>query len=420
MRILHSILFNKGYNARMLFLKLNRKTESSESTNVCTDGEIKLFKQYIRDFEPNLIGFSLVSSNFTLYKRLYHCIRHEAPNSQVIVGGWQPSLNPEQTIQFADMVCIGEGDETIRELAYKLSHNESINDIRNIWIKRDTVIIKNSARPLIVDFDYSPFVFNDHVSSFIEDDVLIQGDPYKENERYGTMIGRGCPYHCTYCSNSYMVKQVYPKWSKIRHRKSQHVIDELLRVKETLPNVGRINFYDEVFVPRSEWAKDFFSLYSRLIGFPFYCMFFPGTCDEDTVKMLKDAGLAGVWVGIQSGSDRVRKEVFKRYYSNDVIKKQAEIFNKYGISVKYDLIFDNPFETEEETQETIDLMRQLPKPFLLNLFSLKYFPNTIITQMALEKGIITEEQLNDHLKEDHQNYFITLAKRNKIERLIYG
>ena len=147
-------------------------------------------------------------------------------------------------------------------------------------------------------------------------------------------------------------------------------------------------------------------------------MFYPGTCDENTAKMLNWAGLKGVWLGVQSGSERVRREIFKRYYSNIAILKQAEIFYNYGISVRHDFILDNPFETKKETLETIKLINKLPSPCSVNLFSLKFFPNTEITKRALEKNIITQEQLNDQLKEDHQRYLIDENKKEEIRKQI--
>ena len=262
---------------------------------------------------------------------------------------------------------------------------------------------------LIFDND---FCFN------IQDNKIIKEDPYFNNTRYGTMIGRGCPYHCTYCSNNYMLKSVYPgSWSKTRFRKGAHVINELVEVKKKLKKVERINFYDEVLITKKTWFGEFLKDYKNKIDLPFYCMFYPGTCDERSAIMLKDAGLAGVWIGIQSGSERVRKEIFKRHYSNEQILRQVELFQKYNISVKFDVIFENPFETPSETEETIQLLRKFPKPLLINMFSLKYFPNTEITQMALKNGIISKSY--DQLLVDRPIYIVAPEKHEEIWNRIH-
>ena len=147
-------------------------------------------------------------------------------------------------------------------------------------------------------------------------------------------------------------------------------------------------------------------------------MFFPGTCSEDLIKAMKPAGLAGVWMGVQSGSERVRKEVFKRNYSNDKVIEQANLFTKYDISVKYDFIFKNPFETDKETEDTIKLMAELPEPKSFNLFSLKFFPHTEITDMALEQKLIDASALDDQLNIDSPVYTISnIEEQHILERV---
>jgi len=204
--------------------------------------------------------------------------------------------------------------------------------------------------------------------------------------------------------------ELYPTWNKTRFRNIDRVIDELKLVKEKLSKVQRINFYDEVFIP-GKWINEFVSKYKKEVALPFYCMFYPGTCNEETAEKLVEAGLIGVWMGVQSGSERERKKVFKRYYTNSTLQNQIRIFRKCGISIKYDFIFDSPFATEDDFIETIKLIRGLPKPFLINMFSLKYFPNTEITEMAFEAGLI--QKTNDELDVDCPDFMLDVKKTGR-------
>lgn len=106
----------------------------------------------------------------------------------------------------------------------------------------------------------------------------------------------------------------------------------------------------------------------------------------------------------------MRNEVFKRRYTNEQVLNQAKIFHKHGVSVRYDFIFDNPFESFEESLETIYMMIELPKPASFNLFSLKYFPNTEITIMAKDAGFITNANIDDNQEKDHDTYTIHQEK----------
>ena len=177
LRQIYSILNEKRYNTKILFVKLNSKTVSNNEINKFTEKELNLLKGFIVNFNPNLIGFSLVSSNFSLYKKIYKEIRNLG-DFKIIVGGWQASLNPEETIKYSDMLCIGEGEEVILEVAEALYNNYSLDNIQNLWTKNSS----NSVRPLIKDFSCYPTLSFDN-SYYIENDSLIEKEPYKENTR---------------------------------------------------------------------------------------------------------------------------------------------------------------------------------------------------------------------------------------------
>jgi len=416
-RQLFSAMKVRGYDTKLLFFKVEFEKEYekrqhdsfTDNKKMVTEQEISLLVEYVAELKPDIISFSLVSPYFQLYKQLYSQIR-DVGCFKIVVGGWQASLNPEDSIPYCDILCVGEGDDAFPELVDCIYNNQPVGNIPNLWVNWNDRINRNDVRPLNTNLDLLPNIVFDPVSTFyIENNHLVNRDPYSENSRYGIMAGRGCPYHCTYCSNSYMAKKVYPRqWSKIRHRSVDHVMNELIEVKGNFPNIKKINFYDEVFIPDKAWAEEFFSRFKNEICLPFYCEFYPGTCKEELLKILKKGGLVGVWLGVQSGSERVRKEVFKRDYSNSQIIQQANMFKKYNISVRHDFIFDNPFESFQESLDSIDLMLELPEPFSLNLFSLKYFPNTDITKMALDANIINIQMIDDHVIWDRRhNYCIS-------------
>ena len=412
-RLLFSILHNLGYNTKLLFFKVPFQNKFATSQDV-SEEELKLFDDFVLEYKPDLIAFSLVSSVFGLYKKIYNRINNLS-DFKILIGGWQASLNPDECIKYSDFVCIGEGEEAIEEFVDKLFNNLPVDSVQNFWIKtKEDKIIKNTPRPILNNLSKYPVsVFDDDLSSYIENNELVNKEVYKSNTRYGIIAGRGCPYRCTYCSNVYMAQNLYQdSWCKIRYRNPDHVMSELLEVKKTLPKIERINFYDEVLIPSKEWANAFFPRYKNEIDLPFYCMFFPGTATEELIKLLKDSLLAGVWIGIQSGSEKIRKNIFKRHYKNSVVIEQANLFKKYDISVRYDFIFDNPFQTFEDSLESVKLMLELPQPYSMNLFSLKYFPNTEITEMALDAGFISSKDLDDKRSADRDGYWIKLNNEN--------
>ncbi len=430
-RSIHAHLIHRKIDAQMMFFKSpiyqgesqkeKIKANFKAEINTVSAKEIALLIKHIVRERYDVVAFSLVSQHFSLYKKIFAELR-KIDRITVVVGGWQASLNPEDTICYTDYLCIGEGEWPLVELIEKLENLEDPLLIENIWVNAKEKPQKNPVRPLTMDLSQFPIPLYENKYSFvIENDRLEQKEPYFFNSRYGTFIGRGCPYRCTYCSNSYMAQNVYPgSWSKIRYRSIEHVQKELFYVKNRLQNVQSINFYDEVFTPPLSWITNFFEWYKKEIGLPFFCFFFPGTCSEEKAEILADAGMKGVWIGVQSGSEKIRKEIFKRHYSNELVLQQAKIFHKYNVSVRYDFIFDNPFESFDQSMESIQLMLELPQPFSLNTFSLKYFPNTEITEMARQAGLIDLSDLDDHNENDQNYYLISNTNNDTKNKFING
>jgi radical SAM superfamily enzyme YgiQ (UPF0313 family) len=121
--------------------------------------------------------------------------------------------------------------------------------------------------------------------------------------------------------------------------------------------------------------------------------------------LLKEAGISFFDLGLQSGSENIRKNIFGRTDTNEMILKADEIIHKHGIKVGYDIIFSE-FETEAEVEEGINFLLKLQKPFKVQRNKLAYYPNFKVTQMALEQNLITKDDIasmNDKVKSQVMN-----------------
>jgi radical SAM superfamily enzyme YgiQ (UPF0313 family) len=142
------------------------------------------------------------------------------------------------------------------------------------------------------------------------------------------------------------------------------------------------------------------------------------------MKLLKEAGISFFDLGLQSGSEHIRKNIFGRTDTNAAILKADSIINKNGITVGYDLIFSE-FETDETIEEGINFLLQLKKPFKVQRNKLAYYPNFDISKIALERGLIKEEDIasmsdkvntqimntRESNKQPLMNYFYFLGRR---------
>jgi radical SAM superfamily enzyme YgiQ (UPF0313 family) len=147
---------------------------------------------------------------------------------------------------------------------------------------------------------------------------------------------------------------------------------------------------DEIFPMRNDYLQEFTVKYKDTIGLPFQATLYPGVLTEEKIVLLKHAGLKEITFGVQSGSRSTIKDVFNRTYTSEVVIRENELITKNKIMVYYDFIIRNPFETEKDYKETLELIRVLKRPYYLKFYTLAFFPEHPITKKALDAGYIKE------------------------------
>ena len=378
-RSLQSFIKSKGYETYTIFFKEDRTNKLLEPT----DNEKQLLVGKINKFNPDIISISLRSPQFSIVSGINKLIRKQFPDAAVIWGGTHATMCPEECIEQADYVCVGEGEYPLLEFIKKKSP-----DIKNLWVKKGNRIIKNELRPLIQDLDVLPIPEFTN-KCYIEDSKLINEDPIIKLSKYQIMASRGCPFRCTYCSNSYLHDLFKGRGNYLRRRSVNHIIKELLHVKREFKNLKMISFLDEVFASDREWLEEFVREYKK-INLPFRLEYHPSKVDEENIKLLKKAGLIQVSMGIQSGSQRVRSEIFNRFTPNEQILKATNIFKKHKITANYDIIVDNPYETPKDMADSLNMLLKVPRPYNFVIYSLNNFPKTKLTQRMIADGTIAK------------------------------
>ena len=156
-----------------------------------------------------------------------------------------------------------------------------------------------------------------------------------------------------------------------------------------------VHFYDEVFPNTPGWVDEFVVEYKKHIHLPFTIWSHPNAVRADVLKKLVSVGLTEVIMGIQSGSERVRRDVFHRYETQESIIRATEIIREAGVFWgTYDLMLQHPFETIEDLKESYFLAKRLRRPLELQLHGLNFLPGTDIVPMAIEAGHYTKEEMD--------------------------
>lgn len=400
LRSLSSLLQLHGHRVSLIFYgQMGRthkefhqfsKIEYTEHVpNWCHEKETIELIQVLRNLKTDLIGISLRSAFFATAVELTRKIR-ENFSTPIIWGGIHPTICPEESIQHTDFICRGEGELPMMDLANSLAEGKDITAIPNLWVRNGTQVFKNDLRALN-DPDSLPFP-----DLTEENKHYIFSHPFNVR-MYSIMTSSGCPFNCSFCSNS-ILREIYKgKGSYIRRRSIENVISELLMAKEKY-NIAEVIIQDDIFVDDPKWLYPFLEEYKQKISLPFACFLHSRFISEPLIKSLKEAGLYTADIGIQSGSEKIRRDVYHRRQSNEEIIRAANLLNS-EIGMAYDIITDNPFETKEDLIETVNLLLQFPLPFRLNLTTLILFPNYPVTRKAIESGLIDKPNTDASVRE---------------------
>jgi radical SAM superfamily enzyme YgiQ (UPF0313 family) len=113
---------------------------------------------------------------------------------------------------------------------------------------------------------------------------------------------------------------------------------------------------------------------------------------EERIELLQSAGCVTIVFGLQSASERIRREICNRHYSNDEIESVVKLCKKYGIKVSLEIIFGLPYEEKSDYDQAVEFFREL-KPDVISTYWLTYYPNTSIIQKGMDAGLLNEEDL---------------------------
>ncbi|MDO8873696.1 MAG: radical SAM protein [Methanoregula sp.] len=388
----------------------------------------------------DIIAFSVFSSYYHSAAALSDFLKREFPEKLVIWGGIHATVSPDTSILHCDIVCLGEGEETMLEIAKAVKNKEPLRDIMGIWIKTEEgVVIKNDVRPLEQNLDKYPyqdydinhmFIIKDaHIrpgTEKIMKDLLTMGSTLQhyfglktsENYQYLTMTSRGCPNHCAYCCNNHYHKIYKGKGTFLRTRSIEHIIGELEEITRHNNFINFISFFDDDFTARPlEFIKQFCEQYKSSINLPFKCNLNANTISREKISLLSEAGLISIEIGLQSGSENVQKNCYKRPFNAKLFKKNTQMLAEFPHIVKYyDIILDNPYESELDIAKTITFLAEMPKPYNISSFSLTFFPGTELYARALNDSLI-DLKSDPYLKFKRNNILYPEKSYSKI--LIY-
>jgi len=403
-RILSAALRKAGHDVTFVCL-------TQDGENLYPETVLAQFSALIGEQKPDLLLYSFLSDNFLRASRVTERIYRDRPAVTQVWGGVHCTIAPEEAIKHVRVLCQGEGDEALPEYVERFANGEDTTSVANFWFQMpDGTVKANPMRPLMLDLDRMPWPDYEIDSHWILDQGKLQPmtvallEKYHNNAplgfpTYPVLSSRGCAFRCSFCYNA-TYKQIFAGQKSVRFRSLPDVVAELRYMKDRFPFFRSFFFSDDDFFLRSKKALEEFAVLSRekipdmLFDAWWGSTATPASLSKDKLDLMYDIGFRVVAVGVQTGSEDFNKRIYDRDFPNDLFVEKMWMIDKYyrrKMVVTLDFIVDCPYETEQDTLETVKLIERLPNWVSLAVFTFVFYPGSPLYKRAIEAGEITAD-----------------------------
>jgi anaerobic magnesium-protoporphyrin IX monomethyl ester cyclase len=380
-RMISAVLKSHGHQTRIVMMKSDKLGYDA--------AELDALESLVAD--SNLIGLSCHSMGSDKARDVLQQLRHLG--IPAVWGGIHATLNPEECAEFADMVCVGEGEGMIADLVACLTSGLDWRTVHNLAYKEGDSVVHTPLRPLCSRMDDLPFLdFSCSDEFYLIDGRLERRSDMSDLAHEGIPFlgSRGCTFRCTYCCNG-KLREIYSgSGNYVRKHSIEQCIERPATLRKSLPDGKYIFFVDDDFLDRKpEELQKFADEFPGKVGLPFECQVSPLRVKKEKIDLLAKAGVWRIRMGVESGSERTKREVYGRPMSNEAVVRASDILSHYPEIVRaYYFIIGNPFEERDDLLETIRLVLRLPAPFFIQPFNLVFFPGSALYEQAIAAGFI--------------------------------
>jgi radical SAM superfamily enzyme YgiQ (UPF0313 family) len=339
--------------------------------------EQTVLKERIRSADPDIVGFtSFTGPMLKNALDLSHYVKQHT-RARVVWGGVHASILPEQTLRndCIDFIVRFEGEYTFMALIESLDRPE---DVPGIVFRKNGAVVETPKRDLIDDLGGLPaFPWQ-----------LVDGEkyviPWAQAQRTLPIISsRGCPFGCSFCYNKVFNKQ---RW---RPFPVDRIKDEIDYLKDRYALDGlRLDASDQFIGPGKNGLDRAFEIVSHAGGqnLKWAAQVRIDQMSPEVLKRFDEYGCNYIFYGIETGSDRLLKQLNKRITIDD-IRRVCAVTDDIGIKSAAGIMYDLPTETPEDFRQTVRLIKKLS--ILVRFSAVQPYPGTQVYEWAREKNTLT-------------------------------
>jgi radical SAM superfamily enzyme YgiQ (UPF0313 family) len=335
----------------------------------------KEVEETLKSYKPDIIGISLLSVEVAPALKISQICKQYNDKAYVVWGGVHPTFLPDDCLKNkeVDFVIRGEGEYSMLELCEALRKGVSISGVKGLSFKNNGEIIHNPNREAIANLDEIPLPARDNV---------LYPESFDFRSLGSMIVSRGCPFRCTFCSSRNF-------WGReVRLRSPENVINEINTVKK-LYGTSYFMFWDDSFTINRRIIETYCNaIINSKLKITWRTATRADLVDEQILRLMRKAGCVKLEIGVESGSDRMKKIIYKDV-TNNQIQKAFEMITKNGISSGAFFMAGFPEETLEDIHQTFQFMKELNAgEIFLNI--LDPMPGSTEYEKCIKFGLVPE------------------------------
>lgn len=337
------------------------------------------FATIIDNEKPDIVGLGMMTMDYNPVMKCIEVVKDIEPNVKIVVGGVHPTVDPESVLsnQRIDYVILGEGEITFSELLKDISNGGNVPRL---------------LRGTMPDLDRLPF---DDRELFDYKEVIkypFLDFPMLPVPMVTIITGRGCMYNCSFCQPSERLLF----GDKVRRRSIGHVMEELIELKDKY-NFRSLMIHDDCFAEDRNYVLEFCENYiNEGLKSPFWCQARADIIckNKDLIRRMKEAGLAMLSIGFESGSQRIL-DLLRKGTTVEQNYEAADICKQLDIPVYGNFMMGIPTETKKDLEATVRLIEKI-KPYWASVTCYTPLPGSDLATEYERKGLLMIKNYDEY------------------------